>query len=508
MKSPRETLEFLERSLRSLDADTLASVAESLAQQAHEAGTHHRDMPAFLRLEERFLDIAIRHAEAGREFARQARLLSDIAEMSDNEPLSPARRLESARAWVKAGKIAEARRQLQLAVESAVTLSDMQTLLQVRVEEAIFQLNAEEDVVEAVSRTRPIGEEALQQGCGRAYLALALAECRALVWAGHLKQAEARVMETLQHAPEDSEARHVLMATRAKVWSKQGQPEAALGLAKSAVGDKETEGEPLEALGQVYADYGLHSLARATLTRAVDVYHEQADRFGKARVSFLQAKLRILEARWAEAEAPLSMAETEFRTLGHTVCLTHSGLLRAEMLFGQGKRDEAEKQLSKLLDSRAVQSSLDLSCAAYEIAGDIRRWNKRYELALLEYRRSRDAAAAAGMPREHARGALNCSHMHLALNELALAETQATLALGLVRRSFGEGLIEYVESKLALARVALERGNVDDARKWTVEALEAGEDLDLLEDAHNLRTQTLIHDLKRMENLVADAAKG
>ena len=75
MQSPREALEFLENSLRSLDADTLASMAESLAQQAHEAAALHPDRPEFSRLEERFLDIAVRHAESGREFARQARLL-------------------------------------------------------------------------------------------------------------------------------------------------------------------------------------------------------------------------------------------------------------------------------------------------------------------------------------------------------------------------------------------------------------------------------------------------
>ena len=81
------------------------------------------------------------------------------------------------------------------------------------------------------------------------------------------------------------------------------------------------------------------------------------------------------------------------------------------------------------------------------------------------------------------------------------------LALGLVKRSFGEGLIEFVEAKLALARVHLKRGNVADARKWTVEALEAGDELDLLEDTHTLRTRTLISDLKAMEARVASAEK-
>ncbi|MCA8911932.1 MAG: hypothetical protein KDB82_09520 [Planctomycetes bacterium] len=507
MQSPREALEFLENSLRSLDADTLASMAESLAQQAHEAAALHPDRPEFSRLEERFLDIAVRHAESGREFARQARLLSEIAAMPGNEPLSPARHLESARAWVKAGRIDHAREQLRRAEESAAALNDTQTRVQADVEKAILQLNAEEDVVEGVSRTKPVGDEARRLGCNRAYLDLATAECRALIWAGHLTRAEARVMDALEHAPADSEPRRALLAMRARVWSKQGQPEAALGLAKSAVDDDDPAGEPLEALGQVYADYGLHTRARVEWDRATDVYHRQADRFGKARVSYLQAKLRVLEARWGEAEGPLSMAESEFRTLGHTTCLTHAKLLRAEMLFGLGEREKADQQLSQLLNSRAVQSSLALSCSAYEIAGDILRWSRRFELALFEYRRSRDAGASAGMPREQARGALNCAHMHLALNEPALSETQAMLALGLVKRSFGEGLIEFVEAKLALARVHLKRGNVADARKWTVEALEAGDELDLLEDTHTLRTRTLISDLKAMEARVASAEK-
>ena len=79
------------------------------------------------------------------------------------------------------------------------------------------------------------------------------------------------------------------------------------------------------------------------------------------------------------------------------------------------------------------------------------------------------------------------------------------LARALVRRSFGEGLIEFVEANLALARVRLKRGDLANARKWTIDALEAGEDLDLLENSHALRTTTLIHDMRRMEDLVAAA---
>ena len=40
-----------------------------------------------------------------------------------------------------------------------------------------------------------------------------------------------------------------------------------------------------------------------------------------------------------------------------------------------------------------------------------------------------------------------------------------------------------------------------------VEALEAGDELDLLEDTHTLRTRTLISDLKAMEARVASAEK-
>ena len=503
MQSSHELLEFLEHSLKNLDAGARASMAESLAEQARAGREKHPDKPDFVRLEAQFLDVAILEAEKAHDFARQAQLLSDVAELPGNESQAPARRLESGRAWVKAGRMLAAGKQLRLAAESAAAIQDTPTRVQAEVEEAILQLNAEEDVPKAVARTISVGERALACGAVRAYLDLARAECRALLWAGHLKEATLRVKSAIEHAPEGSEAHRYLLATRAVVWGKQGQPADALELAGFAIAAHEPEGELLEALGQVYADCGQHSKARELWDQAVDFYHERADRFGKARISFLQARLRVLEARWADVEAPLSMAEAEFRTLGHAVCLAQSELLRAEMLLGRGKRSEAEQQLSRLLGSRAVQSSLALSCNAHEIAGDLLRWAKLYKPALAEYARARDAAAAAGLRREHARGALNCAHMHFSLNEMALAETQAMLARALVRRSFGEGLIEFVEANLALARARLKRGDVANARKWTIDALEAGEDLDLLDNSHALRTTTLIHDMRRMEDLVA-----
>ncbi|MCB9895907.1 MAG: hypothetical protein H6839_15780 [Planctomycetes bacterium] len=501
MQSPQETLTFLEQSLRSLDAETLASMAESLAGQARAAREEHPDADNFARLEAQFLRHAIRHAEATHDFARQAQLLSDLAALPV-ESNAPAHRLESGRAWVKAGRIDAAHEQLRIAAESA---EDTPTRVQAEVEEAILRLNADEDVPRAVDRARPVGERALRNGCTRGYLDLALAECRALVWAGLLKEGELRVMAALEHAPGDSTSRRCLLAVQAMIWGKQGQTSAALELAKSAISGDHPEPELLEALGEVYADSGRHARARELWDRAVDIYHANSDRFGKARVSFLQAGLRLLEARWNDVEAPLAMAEAEFRTLGYAVCLAHAGLLRAEMLFGQRKHAAAEQEVARLRRSRAVQASPALLCIAHEITGDLMRFTKRYGTALEQYSRARDIAAAGGMRREHARGALNCAHMHLALEDLALSETQATLALGLVRRSFGEGLIEFVEANLALARVKLKRGDVAGARRWTISALEAGEDLELLEQAHALRTETLIHDLKRMEDRVIAA---
>ena len=503
-QTSEETLRFLKQALRDLDTEALGDVAESMAEVAHTAAQKHPDVPEFVQLETEFLTRAAANADDDRDFAQQAELLARLAELHTGRGAG-ALFLQSAYAWIKAGKPAAAQTQLTSAIERAD--DDLPTRLQAEAEQAVLRLKAGEDPEGALKQMAALAISAREAKCVPALARLILVESKALLWIGQLHDADQTISNGITELAKQADAAtlRAMQATQAQVWVRLGRFDDALKQAQAGVLDDQPEAVPLEALGCVYAECGMYAKARKTWDLAIDAFHEDSDRMGKARVYYYMARLLVSEGKWLEADAPLSMAEAEFRSLGHAFWLAHTGMVRTEVLMGRNMLDLAEQVLSRTRKSPVVKASLFLSGAAFEMYGDTYRWTKRYREALEQYALSRDAGKQAGAKREYARGALNCAHMHLLLEEYALAETQSALAVGLLRGSPGPGLIDSVEAKIVQARVQLKRKKVEPARQCAVEALEAAEELNLMQDPQAARTQALFSDLRKLEQAIASA---
>lgn len=507
MQSPTQELQsLLKASLETRSPEELAPLAEMLAQQAREARLAHPGAREFLQLEIRYLELAVEYARALKNPAHEATLLETLAELVPDKTRAHELRLNAAGAYTRAGQPDAATR----IYHEVANADDLRAKLNAGIGSAAIKVDHEQDPERSLAIVEGLIDQAAAAGLKALHMRLALVRTRFFIQMGRPDAAEdsIHVADKLGDECPDSEYRLLVKAVAAHVWSRQAKFQRAINatdeLLQTAQGDKYWT-EIQEHAGCVFAQCGLISRARPIFETVLERYHEAGDRFGKARVELYLARLLIDEARWEQARVPLSLAESEFNALGREHWLGYTLLGNVEILMGLGSMEQAERELRKARTSPAVKTSRLHTACAHEMAGDMLRHGFWYREALREYTMAREVARDAGLMREAARNALNCAHIHFLLGRLATAQTQAVLSIALLGRDWDYALVEYIEAKAALTRIHLKRGNNKDARTALLEALEAADGLDLLEEHNALRAQVLVNDLKLLENQVAAA---
>lgn len=509
VRTPTSELQnLLQSSLETRSPEELAPLAEMMAQQAREARLANPGSRELLQLEVRYLELAVEYARSLKNSAHEAALLENLAELVPGKTRAHELRLNAAAAYTRAGQ-PDAATRIYHEVASA---DDLRAKLNAGIGSAAIKVDHEQDPERSLAIVEGLIDQASAAGLKALHLRLALVRTRFFIQMGRPDAAEDSILlaDRLGEDCPDSEYRLLVKAVAAHVWSKQARFKRAINAAAELLQTAQDDPhwtEIQEHAGCVFANCGLHSRARKVFEAITDAYHAAGDRFGKARVELYIARLLIDEGRYEQAGVPLSLAESEFKALGREHWLGFTLLGNVEILMGLGRMTDAERELRKARLSPAVMTSRLHTACAHEMAGDMLRHGFWYREALREYTLARDVARDAGLMREAARNALNCSHIHYLLGRPAPAETQAVLSIALLGHDWEYALVEYIEAHAALTRIYLKRGRSGKARAALVEALEAADNLDLLEEHSALRAQVLITDLKRLEQQVAAAEK-
>ncbi|MBZ0136167.1 MAG: hypothetical protein K8I27_07335 [Planctomycetes bacterium] len=508
MQTPTSEIQsLLQGSLDSKNPEELAPLAELLAQQAREARLAHPAASVFLGLEIRFLELAANYARSLKNAGREAALIETLAALVPDHQRATAYLLRAAACYATAGRPEDADRIYRQVTDAD---SDLGAKLTAGIGSAAIRIDHEQNPEQSLAIVEGLIDQARTAGLKALHLRLALVRTRFFIQMGRPDAAadSIRIADELGDECPDSEYRLLVKAVAAHVWSRQGKFREALravdGVLKAGADDTHWT-EIQEHAGCVFANCGLHSKAREIFETTMHRYHEAGDRFGKARLELYLARLLIDEGRWREARVPLSLAASEFKALGREHWLGFTAPANVEILMGKGDWDGAERELRTARNLLSVKTSRLHTYAVHEMAGDLHRHAGRHADALREYNQSREVARDAGLMREAARGALNCAHVHFALGRLATAETQAVLSISLLGEDWRFRLVEYVEAKAALARIHLKRGHFIDARQATLDALEAADELNLLDQENAPRAEVLINDLRRLEDLVGPA---
>jgi len=483
------------------------SLAEAMEEFVAYQSAHPPDEKSRA-LELKCLALAAADARERCDYLGEAGHYDRMAVLREGSPDSAAELLAAGHAYRCAGSLSAAIERMDHAAAAAAELGEISLHWQARAASAdlIAEHLGRPEQALAVVGEAIVG---LKDQPKTELHARALLTRTRLLWSlRRLDEAERSATEVIELGKGDLSDEGVLLCGMIRVrvdFARRLAGDAISGAKQLAAAGRDSSvvGELLEHLGSLFLECGDHGLARVTYDQAIEAFDRIDDRLGRARVELGIARLFVEEGRWQAAEAPLALAEGEFDRCESLYWATYASLIRVEVLLGHGSVLEAEKLLASCRASAPVPCSLHFVARYHEMAGDVDRKAKRHDAALIHYIRGRDVARQAGLTRDYARAALNCAHMYLATGQPALAETQATLAGALAKPQEDVLCVEYVEAKLARARVQQTRRMHDSARALVLEALEAADHLLLLDQVDSTRVEVILRDLRRMESLVS-----